>query len=83
MKKLATTVCSKMNVYASSSKSNCNPISYKGNLTEGLNKKEAMKMVKLATCALGRIEKKYSYVVARSLLLLLFNGSAWPYLGLA
>ena len=36
LQKLANTVCTKMNVFASKSKSNCNPISYKGNLTEGL-----------------------------------------------
>ena len=36
LQKLANIVCTKMNVFASKSKSNCNPISYKGNLTEGL-----------------------------------------------
>ena len=35
LQKLANIVCTKMNVFASKSKSNCNPISYKGNLTEG------------------------------------------------
>ena len=38
LQKLANIVCTKMNVFASKSKSNCNPISYKGNLTEGLTK---------------------------------------------
>ena len=39
LKKLATTVCAKMNVYASRKLSNSNPISYKGDLSEGLDEK--------------------------------------------
>ena len=38
LQKLANIVCTKMNVFASKSKSNYNPISYKGHLTEGLTK---------------------------------------------
>ena len=40
LKKLANIVCTKINVFASKAKSNYNPISYKGNLTEGLNEED-------------------------------------------
>ena len=70
LQKLANIVCTKMNVFASKSKSNCNPISYKGNLTEGLT--EENRKVLIITLSLSMWLNLLGITTQKKLMLILF-----------
>ena len=40
LKRVAETVCKKMNEYAAKKSNNCNPVNYRGDLTEGIHEQQ-------------------------------------------